>query len=262
MGSGRGLLSVACLVTVGVGLLVAGYVAEAHQQRPPGGTGEVAVEVPEPGPGYAQVPALPPAGSAGSSGPALPDVPATGSGRFATAAGGSGVVGAGRVYRYVVLVEEGSGVGADGFAAAVERTLADPRGWTARRRWGFQRVSGGPSELTVHLATPGTTDLLCGRSGVRTNGEVSCRGGRNVVINLRRWQLAVPWFAGALEEYRQMVVNHEVGHFLGHGHVTCPAPGALAPVMQKQTLGLQGCARNPWPYPDGRTFVTGPVARQ
>jgi hypothetical protein len=42
-------------------------------------------------------------------------------------------------------------------------------------------------------------------------------GGRNVVINLKRWLLGVPWYADALEDYRHMVVNHEVGHFLGHG---------------------------------------------
>lgn len=192
-------------------------------------------------------------------GPSAIPVPQTGTGQFVTAGGGSGAVGSGRVYRYMVVVEEGAGVTPDEFAAAVERTLADPRGWTASRRWGFQRVSGGDSELTVHLATPAATDRLCDAAGLETFGEVSCRGGRNVVINLKRWLLGVPWYSDVLDEYRHMVVNHEVGHFLGYGHVWCSGAGRPAPVMLRQTFGLSGCVRNAWPYPDQRTFVTGPA---
>jgi len=210
----------------------------------------------------------PPAEEVDAATSALPDiapsgggtVPAAGSGRFVPAPGGSAVVGAGRLQRYNVVVEAEAGVRPEDFAAAVEATIAEPRGWTAPRRWSFQRVAAGPSDFTVHLATPATTDRICGRHGVRTLGEVSCRGGRDVVINLKRWILAVPWYADAIADYRHMVVNHEVGHFLGHGHVVCGGTGRLAPVMQRQTFGLEGCQRNPWPYPDGRTFLTGPNA--
>jgi hypothetical protein len=71
------------------------------------------------------------------------------------------------------------------------------------------------------------------------------RPGRAVVNAMR-------WLAGAatyqdLHAYRAYVINHEVGHGLGHPHRGCPAPGAPAPVMVQQTIGLQGCAPNPWP---------------
>jgi len=69
------------------------------------------------------------------------------------------------------------------------------------------------------------------------------------VLNLARWVTGAPSYAGRLTEYRQYLVNHEVGHTLGRGHERCPGPGRPAPVMLQQTKGLAGCARNTWPYP-------------
>ena len=78
----------------------------------------------------------------------------------------------------------------------------------------------------------------------------SCRVGRFVIINQDRWKNASPaWNAAhlALRDYRHMVVNHETGHWLGLGHASCPGKGRLAPVMQQQSKGLQGCRFNPFP---------------
>ncbi len=212
-----------------------------------------------PSPSPTPVPSLSPSPPPPS--PTVGAVPARGTGAFAySVAGGERAGTAGRLVRYTVASEQGSGVDAETFAVAVHETLADPRSWIGGGRVSFQRVPAGqPSELTVHLATPGTTDTMCAKRGVRTRGEVSCRGGRDVIINLKRWQLGVAWYP-VLADYRDMVVNHEVGHFLGNGHVVCPRRGAPAPVMARQTFGLEGCAQNPWPYPDGRTYVTGPRA--
>jgi hypothetical protein len=47
-----------------------------------------------------------------------------------------------------------------------------------------------------------------------------------------------------LDDYRQYMVSHEMGHILGHDHVTCPSPGAPAPIMLQQTKGIGKCKPN------------------
>jgi hypothetical protein len=101
--------------------------------------------------------------------------------------------------------------------------------------------------FTVTLATPAVVGSFAGCSPV-----YSCRVGRRVLINDERWRRATPTYRGLLEPYRQMVVNHEVGHALGFGHAGCSRRGALAPVMQQQSKRLNGCRRNPWPLPGER----------
>jgi hypothetical protein len=169
--------------------------------------------------------------------------------RFVAAPGGSSTVGRGALRTYVVEVEEGVPIDPAAFAAAVDATLADPRGWTAPGDVSLRRVGpeDGPS-FRVRLATPATVDAHC--APLETKGTYSCRQGSDVMINVRRWLLGAAESRMSLEDYRHYVISHEVGHALGHSHAACPAPGAVAPVMLQQTKGLQGCRPNPWPYPD------------
>ncbi|MCW2839932.1 MAG: hypothetical protein JWR55_1415 [Aeromicrobium sp.] len=175
--------------------------------------------------------------------PAPVVVPSRGSGTFKLAPGDTPRVGSGRLVTYRVEVEKDLPVRSAEFAKAVDATLTDRRGWTAAGSYAFQRT--GTADLRVVLATPSTTDRLC--APLQTRGKVSCRMGNDVVINARRWVYGADSYKGELAKYRQYVINHEVGHSLGLGHESCPEPGADAPVMLQQTLGLQGCEANPWP---------------
>jgi hypothetical protein len=176
-----------------------------------------------------------------------------GAGSLSVVEGTSEVHGTGPLQRFVVETEDGIGVDGVAFAQAVEGTLADPRSWGNGGRMSFQRVgaaeaSAGQYDFRVSLVSPGSMETYC--PGVGTGGYTSCRYGERAVINLARWATAVPDYEGDVDTYRLYVVNHEVGHALGNrAHPLCPGPGQLAPVMQQQTLGLNGCAKNAWPYP-------------
>jgi hypothetical protein len=213
---------------------------------------------------------IPPTTAAAPRDPlALPGaVPAHGSGRFAYAPGRGAVLGGkGPVRRFQVAVEQGSNEDAAGFAAQVEAILGDNRSWVGNGQLRLQRVpEGEAASFTVYLATRDTAGRMCRSGGVTITLDgrpyTSCRTTGRAIINLDRWRLSAPPYVAAkvpLTVYRQYVVNHEVGHELGHGHEDCPKRGGPAPVMVQQTLNLRGCVPYAWPRRDGRPFEGPPV---
>ncbi|WP_335933652.1 DUF3152 domain-containing protein [Streptomyces sp. PTD5-9] len=176
--------------------------------------------------------------------------------RAAGATGGGAGGSASNGYR--VEVEDGTGVDPDEAAAEIARVLADPRGWSHHGEHTFHQVADAPAGLVIRIATPGTTDAVCAKSGLDTHGEVNCRVGADVMVNLKRWQQGSPEFHGPLADYRALIVNHEVGHWLGHGHETCPGRGRPAPAMMQQIDGLEGCVSNAWPYDAKGRYLDGP----
>jgi hypothetical protein len=137
--------------------------------------------------------------------------------------------------------------GVASFPGVVARTLDDPRGW---ERAGFRLVRDDDAPYLVVLAEAAEVDRLC--RPYDTYGKYSCQNGPVVALNADRWRYATPEWTGDLATYRQMLVNHEVGHLLGMHHPPkpqCPRPGVPARVMAQQSTELDGCLPNPWPLP-------------
>ena len=63
-------------------------------------------------------------------------------------------------------------------------------------------------------------------------------------LNSWRWMHGAHRSKQDLENYRQYVVSHEIGHILGHDHLKCPGIGEDAPIMMQQTQGIHGCTPN------------------
>ncbi|MFA7767092.1 DUF3152 domain-containing protein [Streptomyces sp. NPDC048723] len=199
--------------------------------------------------------ASPPASSTPSPGAATPTQP----GVFKASATAGKAQGKGPARRWRIEVEEGSGVDPESAARSVEAILGDRRGWTQDPKYAFQLVGAGqPVDFTIKIATPKTTDRLCEVVTPELIGETNCSTGHTVVVNLKRWQEGSPQFNGTPEEYRALIINHEVGHELGRGHEGCPGAGKPAPAMMQQIKGLQGCKSNAWPYDSDGTYLSGP----
>ena len=132
------------------------------------------------------------------------------------------------------------------FKARVAETLADARGWV-RAGLSFHEVSGS-ADLVIALSDAAHLDATPGCSG-----ELSCTTWSNqVIINDLRWRggTTASNAAGMSQrDYQHMVVNHEVGHWLGHyAHVESCPNGGPAPIMLQQSTGLRGCdSFNAWP---------------
>ena len=220
----------------------------------------------------AAIPVVPPATVVAIEPPAVAQAPSPaaalvvldrGAGTFALSGSLGPTLGSsGRLLRYHVAVENGIGIAPENFAAAVDAILGDPRSWIAGDVR-FQRVPAGTAAtFTIYLATPVTSEAMCREEWLETERYTSCRlSTGKVVINSARWLTAVPDYGAPLDTYQAYAINHEVGHQLGNGHELCPGPGRPAPVMQQQTLGLQGCVANPWPYLNATRYRGAPVSQ-
>jgi hypothetical protein len=136
------------------------------------------------------------------------------------------------------------------FEAVVEATLHDRRGW---ERAGFRFVrseSPGDAPYRIVVAEADEVQALCRPYDVYR--KYSCQNGPVVALHADRWRTATPEWTGDVATYRQMLINHEVGHLLGmhHPEVQCPGRRQVAPIMAQQSTELNGCLPNPWPRDD------------
>ncbi len=140
--------------------------------------------------------------------------------------------------RYTTIVDPDVDYDPKQFRSEVKTYLADPHGWKSE---GYVFVRSSSPTVEIHLSSPKTLET----NGCR-DASLSCAemGGRHMQLNAMRWMKGSAASKLSLSEYRQYMITHEMGHILGHDHVTCPGKGEPAPLMMQQTLGIGKCRPN------------------
>jgi hypothetical protein len=117
--------------------------------------------------------------------------------------------------------------------------LNDPDGWD-KHGYYFEEVKYG-EKVHIRISSTNTITHECGLSG-----QLSCAilGGNKMWLNSERWFNGATKSGLSLDNYRQYMVSHEMGHILGHDHSKCGCKGCKAPIMMQQTVGIGHCKPN------------------
>lgn len=158
----------------------------------------------------------------------------------------------GTVRTFMLRIEKGTNIDPQAAAREVSRVLGDPRSWRGSPdHVSFRQVSRrADADFVLSIATPTTVDRLCRPS--QTESRWSCRNGNDVALNSDRFSFGSPTYP-TMSSYREYLINHEVGHWVGHGHDRCPGKGRRATIMVQQSHSLHGCRPGGWPAPDAAT---------
>ncbi len=142
-------------------------------------------------------------------------------------------------YRFRTSVDKDVRYDRSDFEFYVTAYLNDPFGWNSKGYF-FEHVTSA-EDILIRLSSPNTITKVCGLPNNLSCAEMN---GRNVYLNADRWVRGSKQSKLSLEDYRQYMVSHEIGHILGFDHKQCPCVGCKAPIMMQQTLGIGKCNPN------------------
>ncbi len=142
-------------------------------------------------------------------------------------------------YRFRTEVDKDVSYSPAQFEFYVTTYLNDPDGWNIKG-YTFELVDS-KEDVLIHLSTPKTIQTQC---GLPSNLSCAEMNGTQMYLNADRWIHGSKQSKLSLENYRQYMVSHEIGHILGFDHKKCPCSGCKAPIMMQQTLGIGKCNPN------------------
>jgi hypothetical protein len=148
---------------------------------------------------------------------------------------------------YTYCVQSDSSVEGDILLSSASNALSDPQSWNLGGKLNFVN-SATNCNFTFWLAPASELGSLSSRCSSQT----TCQVGNILAINANDW-LTVPtgWTEG-LAAYRQELINHTVGQWLGFNHASCLAVSETPmPILEAPTVVLDGCSPNWFQLPQG-----------
>ncbi len=162
----------------------------------------------------------------------------------------------------------------DEFNVFVRRSLADPMGWPAHGYLFIEKKGASPRHVSIALS-PMSVFSDAGMEGFSFYDPSRAE----IHINVSNWRGASPASRDGLYpdiwRYRLYMINHEMGHHLGHlngsridhfipADERLPA-GSRCPVMTQQTRGTAWCRgleANPYPIAEDLLVIGHPSSKQ
>ena len=131
----------------------------------------------------------------------------------------------------------------------IRKTLNHQQGWVQDGHV-FEVVQNHDKrDVVIHLQDRATMRKLFPQKYLRNLSVTDMRNTPfHIHIDRLNWNNVPRDFEGTLETYRQYLIQHEMGHVLGHGHQPPPRHSHKpCPVMMQQTKGTKKkCRANPW----------------
>lgn len=118
--------------------------------------------------------------------------------------------------------------------------LNSPDGWS-QDGYFFEPTEKIKARVWIRLSMSKTIEKICGLPAMLSCASL---GGRDMYLCAERWFGGSKESGLSLDNYRQYMVSHEMGHILGKEHKKCPGKGKPAPIMLQQTLGIGECIPN------------------
>jgi len=119
--------------------------------------------------------------------------------------------------------------------------LNSPDGWSQDGYFFEQTSDKFKARVWIRLSLSKTIEKICGLPAMLSCASL---GGKNMYLCAERWFGGAKESGLSLQDYRQYMVSHEMGHILGKEHKDCPGKGKPAPIMLQQTLGIGECIPN------------------
>jgi hypothetical protein len=132
------------------------------------------------------------------------------------------------------------------FVRESRKYLLHRRGWNSKKGHSIRESCDDPGVI-IHCLSAKEMQKKYGRHEHLRGLSVTDSRGTPIIIDIHagNWYSPPAKFKGTTSQYRAYLINHEMGHALGYGHVELGE--GKCQLMAQQSKGTAGCSPNGFP---------------